>query len=728
MFIKGYFDKISIGVDDMRKIKLVCKLLAFMIVTLLWINCGIVKANNEQFEYQNQFGYTFINNVIKFKYYSSTANKISVAIEGVENPVMLEKSDGSTDNIWGGAINGEGLMGKEYSLIIEDNAGNVFENVLDPYGRYTNEDGSKNVLYSGNESDFEEWVNQNQSLNIRDKNKIIYGIHIENFTKHTTWKGSEEYRSKLLGLIESETNTYLTGYDYVKSLGITYLELSELNNQDIPFAIDYKFISGNQVYSGEEELKKVVNSYYYNNIGIVLTFNHEKLSSKFLQDLAIIDSQSYLSENGDLDFSKPMIQEYINELLCHYVKTYKLEGLRIKGISNYPIDFMNKLINNLKSINENIIIYGDGSYKTETTTNVGENNLNKTVDLKLINGSLSYGLIGDLKNNQDRGYLDGDFSEKNKESLKHALLSGVDNGQINYSLVGGVSYKQEWDISSAYQIINYIGRRDGLSIYDKLSMVNIYNDNFIKQKIILGYGLMMMSGGIPYIYSGEEFLMSYLDAAKKDTSVCDQSNIFCYHVDEEYKVIDWSTLNNNKDISNAVKSLINNRKSSNSVAQTEVKVIKKNVKTYENQDMPGVIGLIRNYPNAPTKQVEKVVAMFNFSNNEYSIEMAGEGWHGLETHNGALRDGENIILKGNSIYTEVKEKQPKIHPLITLFIVIALIGLLYYINIILNRKLMSKKGYDITDIKKKYRPFMKKVDKNTMENKDQPEDNGDKNL
>lgn len=706
----------------MKKNKLIYQLFIFIIVALFWGNCDVVKAEDKPFQYQEQFGYTFTNNGIKFKYYSSTASKISVVIEGVTDPVILEKPQNSTDNIWAGAISSEGLKGRTYSLTIEDAAGNVFENVLDPYGKYTNLDGSKNVLYSGNESDFEEWINQTRTLKIKDKNKIIYGINIENFTKHETWKGNEEDRGNLLGLIQSGTNTYLTGYDYVKSLGITHLELSNLSNSDLPFSINPEVVSGDQPYSGELELKSVVNTYYTYTIGVVLTFDLNEFSRKFVNALASIDKESYLNGNGNLDFNKQMTQEYLNELLCYYARTFKLEGIKINGLSSLSMDFMNKVISNLKAINENIMIYGDGSYTTVSDTNVGENNISKIADLKLMNGSLSSGLLGNLMNNQDKGFLDGDFSEKNMESLKYALLSGVDNGQINYSLVGGITYKSEWGISSSYQLVNYIGKSDGLSIYDKMSMVNTTNDNIIKQKIILAYGLMMMSGGIPYIYSGEEFFMSYLDAEKKDTSVCDINNIFCYHVNEENKVIDWSMLNEHKELANSIKALINYRKSTNSAAQSEVNVIKKNVEIYENKDMPGVIGIIRNYPNAPTREIEKIVAMINFSNNEYSVEMGGEGWNGLYTYNAAIRDGEKIVLKSNSIYAEQKEKQPKINPLITLFIVIALIGLLYYVNIILNRKLMSKKGYDITDIKKKYRPFMKKVNKAEEKQKNQTDD------
>ena len=326
----------------------------------------------------------------------------------------------------------------------------------------------------------------------------------------------------------------------------------------------------------------------------------------------------------------------------------------------------------------------------------------------MMNGSLSYALFGDLLNNTDKGILDGDYSDKNIETLKFALLSSVDNGEIDYSLVDGVSYKQYWGNTNSYQLINYIGARNGLSIYDKLMLSNITGDQIIKQKVILSFGTQMLSGGIPYIYSGNEFLLSYLDSSNSEESVCTQNNSFCFHVNEEKKMIDWSYVSRNEDFINSFKSLINFRKQ-NSVIKTEASVLKNDVTIYENSEMPGVVGYTRNYPNAYVRQTQKIFIVFNYSNNEYTLtNMGSKGWSGLYNYNSSIRDGENIILKPISLYSEVKQKQPKVNQWITLILVIGVIGLLYYVNIMLNKRLVEKKGYDIKDINKKYRPFINK--------------------
>ena len=683
-----------------------CFLYVLMFFALFTTNRSfVVKAEDIKYDYTNVLGYSYSTSQTIFNVYSKNASQISVVVDGESTP--LTKID-ETNHVWKGYVVGD-LNGKEYSFTIKDNKENLYENILDPYGKYINSEGTKNVIYENNANLFEWWVNQVEPLEIKDKNKIIYGINIENYTKHSSWKGEDNNRGKLLGLTESDTGTYLTGYDYIKSLGITYLELSRVNHTISPFSIENQIVSGETPLSGELEFRKVVNSYYLNNIGVVLTFNYKEFSQQFLDNISKLDKESYLNDQGKFDLNKKMSQEYIYELLSYYAENYKLSGIKIENMGDYSISFMNSIISKLKQINKNIMIYG---HSTNTIANyVSESSLNEVTHLRVINGSLSYSLLGNLFNNTEKGMLEGNYSPEVLESLKHALLSGVNNGELDYSLVKGINTKKDWLNESSYQLINYIGDRHGLSLFDKLGMNNLLSDSIIEQKTIIAYGVMMMSGGIPYIYSGEEFLASYLDVNKEDDSVCETSGVFCYSTKEENKVIDWSYASKNEKIVNALKALINYRKSNKSIALTDFSVIKNNVEIYTNNEMPGLIGFIRNYPNAYTRDTEKIVALFNFSNNDYVVEMPEEGWRGLYTYNSSSRDGENLIIKAHSLYTEYKEKQPKVSNWFTLFFVIGIIGGIYMLNIFLNKKLVEKRGYDVESVQKKYRPFIKRKEK-----------------
>lgn len=677
----------------------------------------------------DDLGYQYSTSRTIFKLYSSEAIDVRVIVEDVENgTISLSKSEGT--NIWMGYIPGD-LNGKEYSYYIKKEDGSEYYDVIDPYGKFINSTKTRNVIYSENllvqPTEGEEQVIEKAYLKVAEKNRIIYRINVSNFTSHITWSGLNENRGKLLGLIEAGTvySGVSTGYDYVSELGITYIELSNIFDDVLPLAIDNNYKTGNEQYSGNIELKSVVDKYYAKGIGIILSFNYDLLNNYFSSNIEKIDKSSYLNDFGKLDLSKEKTQLYIINLLKYYISEYTISGIMIENMADYSIEFINKITEEILKINSNAYIYGDGSYNVENDNTAGENNLEKLNNISMLNNSLTYGLFGNLNNNSEKGILDGNYDKEIIETIKFSMLSTVDNGQIDYSLVKGVSYKNYWKNLKSYQIANYFGNKNGLSIYDKLFVSSFASNSIIQEKIMLGYSLLMMSGGTPYIYSGDEFLSSYLDASASSTSVCSGNGTeFCFYTEESKKIIDWSYAKNNENMVNSFKSYINFKKSDGEIAQTDAETIKKNVKIYENENMTGVIGYTRNYPNAYTKRTQKVFVLFNFSNNDYIInEKKEKGTVGLYNYNSSNRDGDEIYLNANSFYTEKKIKQPKVNSWVSLIIVLAIIGGLYFLNITLNKKLVEKKGYDIKQIKKKYRPFIKVKKEETEKNKEQDKNN-----
>ncbi len=696
-----------------------------LLIVAFFANSNVVKA--EDSFVSDELGYIYTSSQTIFKFYSTEAEEVKVIVDDLSDGevTLIKKNDNS--NIWMGYISGN-LLGKEYSYYVKLKNGNEYNNVIDPYGKFINNTLTRNLIYDENSITIvnSDETSVKQYLKIAKKYRMIYGINVENFTSHETWGGTNENSGKLLGLIEENTkySDASTGYDYVSSLGITYIELSDLYDNMLPFAINKRIVKGEYAYSGNLELKNVSDKYSTKGIGIVLTFDYKDLNGLFTNNISKIDSSSYLTEDGNLDINKQMTQNYIIGLLKYYTKEYMLSGIMIENMADYSVEFANKISEELTKINDNIYIYGEGKYNTINDNTAGQNNLDKLNNINMLNGSLTYALFGNLFDNNNTGILDGNFSDNIIETLKFTLLSTVDNGEMDYSKVLGVNYKNYWKNNDSYQIINYLGNRNGLSVYDKLFIKNFTSNAIIQEKLILSFSVLMMSGGTPYIYSGEEFLSSYLDSTAQSSSVCSgSSNSFCFYTEEDKKIIDWSYAKTNQNIINTLKSYINFKRGDNLLAQTDSATSAKNVNFYTEEDKVGLIGYVRKYPNAYTKYVEKVTVLFNFSNNDYDIDEKYEkGTQGVYNYNNSNRDGDVIHLKGNSFYTEKKIKQPKLNGWITLVIVLGMIGGLYFINITLNRKLVEKKGYDINKIKKKYRPFIRKY---KSENDDKQNDSNE---
>ena len=678
----------------------------FFIVMLLYIifRPSNIRASESVSIYDGDLGYSYSSTSTEFKIWSSSASQISVVVDGVEEKALTKDQD---TNVWIGFVQGD-LSGQEYSYNIKYADGTNYTNVLDPYGKYLNQDKTRNIIFNDSVVSFENWHKMDSTLKINDKNKIIYGINIDTFANSQSWNGYELNKGKLLSLNQAGTtyNNTVTGFDHVKNLGITYIELSDLMDSFGGFVVNSRYVSGEYAYSGTLEFRQVINSYYNSHIGVIVSIDLIDLSSAIIENFNKIDKE-YFSSSTALDDSKAMVKKYMKDLILHWCKTYKLSGIKFENMGQLETAFINEISRELLEINENIVIYGDGSYSEENVNNAGENNLKNLFSVGMINGSLNYSLFGDVNDKDTKGILSGNYSKEMIESLKFAWLSSVDNGDIDYSYVKGISYKNYWGNESSYSLVNYLGSRNGLSIYDKLRINNISGEKIIEQKSVLAFGTLLISGGIPYIEAGSEFLASYQNFNDNNDSICTSDESFCFYTSANKKLLDWSFAYDNKSITDSFKSLVNFRKSNNTYIQSNKNILKNNVEIYLGEE--GVIGYVRKYQKAYVGNPQKIVVIFNYSNNESQVKsFGGTGWGNSYQYNLAKREEETIIMRASSIYFDTKIMQPKVNQWILLIIVIGVIGSIYTLNIFLNKKLVETRGYDIKDINRKYRPFVRR--------------------
>ena len=103
-----------------------------------------IKAQEIVYEYGNLLGYKYTEESTIFKLYSSSAVEVKIHVEGYGEKTL--ERNGVNDKVWETFIPGD-LNGMEYYYIIKNDAGDVYENILDPYGKYINTEGTKNVVY-----------------------------------------------------------------------------------------------------------------------------------------------------------------------------------------------------------------------------------------------------------------------------------------------------------------------------------------------------------------------------------------------------------------------------------------------------------------------------------------------------------------------------------------------------------------------------------------------------
>ena len=106
--------------------------------------------------------------------------------------------------------------------------GSVTHEVVDPYAVSGGVNGRRGLVVDFSKVNPEGFEYNSRPDNmINHTDAIIYELHVRDLSTHSSWNGPEEMRGKFLGLIEEGTtcNGYKTGFDHIKDLGITHIQL-----------------------------------------------------------------------------------------------------------------------------------------------------------------------------------------------------------------------------------------------------------------------------------------------------------------------------------------------------------------------------------------------------------------------------------------------------------------------------------------------------------------------
>ena len=188
------------------------------------------KEFNDSFYYDGDLGALIDASGTTFRIWSPVASKITLNIytkgDGNETAIKheLEKKEKGVFEI---RLNGD-YHGKYYTYDI--NLGSkINKDVVDPYAKSVGLNGKRGLVVDMTRPDVtpSNWSHVEAPITEKYNDAIVYELHTRDLTMHETWNGSEANRGKYLGLIESGT-TYQgrpTGFDYIKSLGVTHVQL-----------------------------------------------------------------------------------------------------------------------------------------------------------------------------------------------------------------------------------------------------------------------------------------------------------------------------------------------------------------------------------------------------------------------------------------------------------------------------------------------------------------------
>ena len=326
-------------------------------------------------------------------------------------------------------------------------------------------------------------------------------------------------------LLESPKHGEQTfGFDYLKSLGITHIQLLPLYDfgsvdETNPAAgynwgydpVQYNVPEGsfctqpNDPYQRIIELQQVIDAYHEADISLIMdvVYNHVYLSDDFAFERIVPGyfyryDQNRQRTNGtfcgnDVASERAMVRNYIKQSVKQWVQLYGFDGFRFDLMGILDHQTMMEIQEELTAIYPNIYLYGEG-WKMDT--------------------GLEPDLLAHQYNaEQLRPY--GFFSDNFRDTIKRSILNEgrVDSpyqaNDLANVLTANIGCKGAPHFVRPQQAINYVECHDNATFYDYLKVEDpTISPELRHTKARLGLHLVLLAQGVPFLHAGQEFYRS----------------------------------------------------------------------------------------------------------------------------------------------------------------------------------------------------------------------------
>lgn len=508
---------------------------------------------------KHDLGFTYTSSGTKFKLWTPVAKYVKLELFDREGNLTVHELSYKNSGIWRIFIDGD-LDGYKYRYLVYVNGKE--QRVIDPYGKASSANGEYNYVIDFSKT-YQMKYKPEFSGNPLDA--IIYETSVRDFTSDigVDFKNKKKY----LGFVEEGVKSKAgntVGYDYLVELGITHIQLmpifdfegvDELTpdesynwgyNPHQYFVPEGSYATDpNDAYSRVNELKIMIDSLHKKNISVVMdvVYNHVYDSFNFSMEKLVPGYAYHVDRNGintnvsgcnnDLATHRKMMRKLIIDSVLFWANEYKIDGFRFDLMGLIDFETMNELRQELHDLDERIIVYGEGwnMYSSNLTDRMAHMNSKKVIPtIGFFNDKFRETIKGSTFNPKEKGYATGDFSKL--ETVKEMLLGSARNRYL---------------FKYTSQSVNYVECHDNLTFYDKCQYITD-DVELIQQQQLLATVMVILSQGIPFIHSGQEFF--------RTKNLVENS----YISDDDINKLDWSLRDKFKDSVNFIKEVIKLRK------------------------------------------------------------------------------------------------------------------------------------------------------------------------
>lgn len=428
---------------------------------------------------------------------------------------------------------------------------------------------------------------------------IIYEMHHRDFSVHPN--SGIVNKGKFIAMLENGTVTPLgdkTGIDHLKELGITHVHIlpsydfNSVDETQLPSnsynwgydPVNYNAPEGS--YSTNpvnpvvriREMKEMVKALHDAGIGVVMDVVYNHTAQNDDSNFSLTAPGYFYRHKNDGGYSdasgcgnetaseRQMMADFIVNSVKHWAKEYHIDGFRFDLMAIHDVETMNRVVRELKVINPNIFVYGEGwtagSSPYPSELRALKENVAKMEGVAVFSDDIRDAVKGHYSDATDRGFATG--KPGLEETVKIGIVASTAHPQVDYAKGNNSKFAYA---SSPQQIINYVSCHDDLTLTDKLRKSMPTATNVERQRAArLAQTIVFTSQGTPFMFAGEEIF--------RDKKGVHNS----YKSPDSINAIDWNLKHLNEHQFNYYKELIALRKAHPAFRMTSADEIARNIK------------------------------------------------------------------------------------------------------------------------------------------------------
>ncbi len=487
-------------------------------------------------------GVTYTPQQTTFKVWAPTSKSLKINLYDNGTPLSVSKEKGDNTiketltmtrgdkGTWTATKTGD-LHGTYYTLVAENTNGVV--ELTDPYAKATGVNGARGMIVDFSKTNPTGWENVSYSAKLPTE-IVPYELHVSDLTADASWNGHEDYRKKFLGLTQEGTmyqkngQAVKTGFDHIVELGVNAVQILpfyDQQNDETKMEFNwgynpqnYNVLEGSystDPYNGLvriNEFKQVVQAFANKDIRIIMdvVYNHVASISQHSFTKLVPGYYFRYYEDGSPNNSsgvgnvtaseRKMMENYMRDSTAFWVSEYKISGFRFDLMGLHTVNAMNKLATKLKSLRNDIVIYGEPwtmhDYANLPVPDLAtQDNIHKMAHVGAFNDAGRDAIKGGSWDNSARvGWVQSSGHEVDR--LIDGTMGKITNGTNNPS-----------------QVVNYISVHDNYTIYDHLRTANRqsnlgYSADILKAQALQAEAISLLSQGMGFVHAGSEMLRS----------------------------------------------------------------------------------------------------------------------------------------------------------------------------------------------------------------------------